>query len=254
MDSDELIMEDLRPECYSMIEEYCNDSNDLTCDRFVMRPVKVKKVDNEGGVVDIPDSDISVDIPAESLTDLVDIMISKVDTNYTRAKVDDMSFKINDNAMVAFTPHGQVFAKPVKIRIPFSATIGRAFALLRAADRNSTTWEELDKPIVIFDTLDPMVKVAEVEVTSFSVYTVAERASADDDYSSSNDTNLSDSVPSKTLDRNIYIPPAVGAIALFAGIAVMIAIHKRKSNAQRKERIISCVKSDATMNPVYSNV
>lgn len=78
------------------------------------------------------------------------------------------------SAYVALTPHGQTFASPVTIELPFNQSIAETgYVVVRLADEEDGAWVVHDTAnVTVTSHSTPGVKVASVVSSSFSVYAV----------------------------------------------------------------------------------
>lgn len=120
-------------------------------------------VDADGATVEAGAA--SVEIPEDALTDSEEIGIEEADVD-----VDPPEGLSLAGPAVAFTPHGQTFEEPVTLTLPYESS-SDDLVVLRLDDEEDTTWEQVEGGSF-------RNGEATVEVTSFSIYAVAEEESS----------------------------------------------------------------------------
>jgi len=94
-----------------------------------------RTIDSDGGKIQTP-SGASVEVPRGALSGDVEIGVAAVQEDEIAATEEEgIRFA---GTLVAFTPHGTRFDRPVRVELPFE---GNANAVLRLADEDDVTWE-----------------------------------------------------------------------------------------------------------------
>ena len=95
-------------------------------------------IGDEGGTVE--DGDGSVDIPPGALDEDVEVGVEETDENDIPEAPEEMEL---NGTVFAFTPHGQEFAEPVTITIPYDDD-AESLTILTLENDEDTDWEALE--------------------------------------------------------------------------------------------------------------
>ncbi len=120
-----------------------------------------KQIGSEGGTV--TEGDASVEVPGGALESSVKIGIAE-----SAVKVDPPAGYLLAGPAIAFTPHGLEFKVPVTLTLPYDSDAAE-LAVLRLDDEQDKSWEVVPGG-------EFAGSLAKLEVSSFSIYAVAEAA------------------------------------------------------------------------------
>jgi hypothetical protein len=119
------------------------------------------EIDSDGGTVS--QGDASVEVPAGALESPTKIVVAESDVD-----VAPPDGYVLAGPAIAFTPHGLSFEEPVTLTLPYSSSAD-LLAVLRLDDEEDTSWEVVDGGSFTDGS-------ATLEVSSFSIYAVAEES------------------------------------------------------------------------------
>jgi hypothetical protein len=120
-----------------------------------------RTLDNQGGQLATEAG--GIDVPAGALEGETQITVAEVSAQNVSAKLPSVLKAVAP--AVAFTPHGQTFAKPVTLSL-FHEGGGQNLVVLRLDDESDMQWERVDATFA--------AGVAYVTSTHFSIYNVSE--------------------------------------------------------------------------------